>query len=388
MTLIVGRISAGKVYIFGDTKLTFQHKQNANPFVEGCLKQYIVNDQLAIAFAGVKEHFEDVCSDFLKCCNAQEIVDIAIKTQKHGLDYELMIADAKYDKLRFVKEACIEKSAAGYIGDSDAFNSFQGYFHSAQGESFPEPEIGRAYFQVLQLPEPVDSEKTYLKLFQSLKSVIWDKNIPSVGGVIVPLCTHKGIFRYMGYADVISDPINISDITEEPTPIEFGTAEHGGYSVEFWDDTPNGGAGMEVGFYFLQGGFGISFPKGIREVRNATIVKAENPAYWVLETRKLLGHGISSGYLSEDHCIRAGEKLLKAEQYEYALFCYELRKDSKSLIERPAVYDRYMAGYATAMFNCGKKADAVNLLQPIVNDSKNNPYCCTMLAKMRDLDVM
>jgi hypothetical protein len=317
--------------------------------------------------------------------NAYEIVDISIKTQANGLDYELMIADSTYHNIRFVKQACLTEAVAGYIGDADAFNQYQSYYHSSKGETSQELEMGRASFQILQLPEPVSQEGIYCKMFQSLKHVVWNKNIPSVGGVIIPLCTHNGAFRYMGYADVISDPINIDDFSEEPKAIEFGTAENGGYSVESWDDSSNEGNGRETGFYFLQGGFGVCFAIGKGGIRNAKIVKAKNPAYWVLETKKLFGHGIGSGYLSEDHCGEAGEEFLRSEQYEDALFCYELRKDAKTLSHRPAIFDRYMSGYATAIFNCGRQQDAIQLLQALVNGGNHLPNCQSMLSKMRSV---
>jgi len=382
MTLIIGRVDAGKMYIVGDTALTFNHRENTNPFVEGCLKQYKVNDQLAVAFAGIREHFEYVLLDILQCKNAQDIISIAIETQVSGLDYELIVADSNYDKIHFIKNAYITESKAGYIGNSDAFNSYQKYFHNSQKLGFLESEAGKAYIQMLQMPEPLDSEGLYPNIFQSLKKVIWDKSIPSVGGVIVPLCTHKGRFQYMAYADVVSDPINIDDFSEKPRAIKFGTAERGGYSVEFWDNSSKEGTGHETGFYFLQGGFGVCFPKGASGIRNAMIVKARTPACWVLETKKLFGHGISSGYLTEDHCGLLGEELLELEKYEDALYCYELRKDSKSLLQRPVVYDRYMAGYATAVYNCGRPLDAVNMLKLLIDDSNKHPCCSSILSKI------
>ena len=75
MTLIIARVDGEKLYMLGDTELTFHNRQQANPFVEGCLKQYLVDDHLAVGFAGVREHFEKVLPEFLGCQTGQDIVD-------------------------------------------------------------------------------------------------------------------------------------------------------------------------------------------------------------------------------------------------------------------------------------------------------------------------
>ncbi len=381
MTLIVGRVSGGKVYILGDTELTFHNKQKVNPFVEGCLKQYLVSDRLAIGFAGVREHFEQVLPALLDCRSGQELVECALNAQAEGLNFDLLVGEVGYEKIRFAKNGALSESEAGYLGSAEAFNAFQTYYHDLSGSRL-EAETGRASIQVLKLPEPVTDGDTYHRLFASFKNVIWDSEATGVGGLIVSLCTDGGRFRYLHYADVTSDPLRIEDFGEEPKTIEFGTAAGGGYSVEFGDDTPYGGEGRNVGLYFLQGGFGVVFPPNENGFRNAQLVRAKNPAFWVLETSKRLGHGISSMYMSEDHCGMVGEELLQAGRYADALRCYELRKDSKSLPDRPKVYDRYVAGYATAMFNCGRPFEAIDMLATHLEKHRQSPYCERMMEKM------
>lgn len=383
MTLVIGRVKNGKIYIFGDTELTFYYKERTNPFVEGCLKQYIVTDKLAVAFSGVKEHFETVCDQLFECRDSNEIVEIALESQSTGLEYNLLIGEVGYAKIRLVRDGKLYEAEAGYIGDSEAFNAFQKFYHASSDSSLSVPELGRGHIKFLRLPEPIFENEIYFRLYQCFKQVIWDNQITGVGGLIVPLCTDKGKFRYINYADVVSDPLKIEEFQDEPKPIKFGTAGGGGYSVEFCDDTPYGGEGREVGYYFLQGGFGVVFPRNEKGFRNAEIIRAKNPAYWVLETNKKLGHGIGSGFLREDHCGIAGEELMRKDRFRDALFCYELRKDSKTLKDRPAVRDRYMVGFATALFNCGKASEAISILQFEIRDNKNSPRCGEMLIKMQ-----
>lgn len=383
MTLIVGRVVDEKIYIFGDSRLTFFNKEPANPFVRGCLKQYIVSDSLAVGFSGVREHFEDSYKQILRCTSSDEIVAVAQSSYIQGKSYDLLVAEVGYDKIKFVKEGQLYEAEAGYVGDSEAFAAFQGNYHARGNSQEQAPELGKAHMQMLRIPEPVaENSDPYHLMYLSLKQTIWNEKVASVGGVIVPLCTDKGSFRYMNYVDIVSDPLEAEDFQEEPKAIEFGTAERGGYAVEFSDDSPHGGQGREIGYYFLQGEFGIFFPENRKGFRDAKLVRAENPAYWVLNTSKILGYGISSGLLTEDHCGIAGEKLLQEEQFEDSLFCYQLREDSETLKDRPKQRDRYFAGYATAMFNCGQTGKAIRLLRTEVKKNKHNTICSTYLNKM------
>jgi hypothetical protein len=178
---------------------------------------------------------------------------------------------------------------------------------------------------------------------------------------------------------------NITEFKDTPKAITFGTAEKGGYSVEFSDDTPYGGQGRNIGYYFLQGGFGVIFQARQSNLKVPQIIRAENPAYWVLETKKLLGHGLGSGYLSADHCGMAGEALLREGKAEDALFCYELRKDDRSLTDNPALQDRYISGYATAMFNCGdinQRISAIRILEQFIETHSIASSCKNVLEKI------
>jgi hypothetical protein len=354
----------------------------AYPFVEGCLKQYIVNDALAIAFAGVQEGFQSVSAKLLSSRSQQEAVEIAHDAQSHGQRFDLLVAEAGRDTLCVVSKGTTSESSVGWIGDASAFAAFQRYYQAPESPSRSEPEVGRACIKFLRLPEPVLDDEPYPRLYDAFKRVVSDSCFPSVGGVVVPLCTDQGRFRYMNYADVTSDPLNLAGFIGAPERIEFGTAMAGGYSVEFLDDAALGGDGKDVGFYFLQGGFGVVFPPDANGLRKAKLVIAPNPAHWVLQTRKFGGHGIASSYMTEDHCGTAGEELLQAGANEDALYCYELRKDSKTLPERPDIHDRYFAGYATAMFNSGDPARAIAMLTDLLQKQSTFGRCREMLFKM------
>ncbi|HDL02086.1 MAG TPA: hypothetical protein ENH23_07620 [candidate division Zixibacteria bacterium] len=382
MSLIVAKVEGDNIYTLGDTELTYFNDIKSNPFIDGCLKQYIIHDKLAIAFAGIREHFGAICEKIFKCKSGDEIAEIAIHYQKNKYDFELLIAEIGYKIIRTVKNGVVQDSTEGYIGSQLAFEKYQEYYHNYNEKDQSGTELGRAAIKLLQLPEPSGDSKTYVKMYHCLKKVIINGNVEGVGGVNIPMCSHKGKFAYMIYGDIVSDVLKPSEFTIEPKPISFGTAEGGAFAVDFEHDEPYGGSGREVGFYFLQGGFGVIFPASQSGLRNAKIIKATTPAHWVLETKKVLGNGVASSFLQADHCGTAGEELLQAERYQDASFIYELRINEKGLKDRP-VYDRYLGGYGTALFNCGHEQEAITMLEQEIEQNPDLNGSKDMLQKMK-----
>ena len=223
-------------------------------------------------------------------------------------------------------------------------------------------------------------------MFSAFKKVILDTGIQSVGGMIIPLCSNKRKFEYLEYSDVISDPIDLEQITNIPKTINFGTAETGAFSIDFSSNITTGGDGKEIGMYFLQGKFGICFPRGKNSFRNAHIIEAETPAFWFLNTNKKLGSSIRAMCMSFDHCGLAGEALLKEKNYKDALYCYEQYSDREKLKHiKPQLIDRYFAGYSVALFNSGKKAEALKVLESEIEINQFSILCKRHYKKMKEL---
>lgn len=124
MSLIVARKFREKFYILGDTELTCVKQEKRNPFIQGCLKQYIISDDLAICFAGVKEHFEDVCKTIFSFKDPLKIASFVKNEQKDGLDFELLIASLHHPNFFIIKNGEITETEAGYLGSFEAFESF------------------------------------------------------------------------------------------------------------------------------------------------------------------------------------------------------------------------------------------------------------------------
>lgn len=381
MSLIVGRADNGKIILLGDSKLTYK-SHNSNPYLEGCLKLYIVNPQLAFGFAGIVEHFKEILPALLNAKDADTLIKAALSSKKDkAFDFDLIVAQAGENELYLLKENQLSRSSVAYIGDKDGFEAYQKAY--TLSEPGTQPEEDRAYISIALQPEPQWNDNQYSRMTSAFNAVLKNEDIKSVDGILVPLCTHKGAFQYMTYVDAISDPFEITKVMNSGKPIDFGTAEHGSFSIELCDTSPHGGSFKDIGFYFLQGGFGVIFPPDSSGLRRPKIVKALNPALWVLNTSKEYGHGVASGYMTPDHCGIAGESLMQELNWKDAFYCYELGKDAKGLKERTAVFDRYMSGYAVSMFNVGQQKDAVALLEDLITENSSLPLCGEYLFKLK-----
>lgn len=382
MSLIIARVVNGNVFMLGDTKLTFENRVTSNPFVDGCLKQYIVSNTLAIAFAGNSAHFCAEISILLSFKKSDEIIAHAINAQKKGADFQLMVTEIGAPHIKTVKGGVLKQSKTGYVGDAVGYSCFQESFHKKSyldQRNFPSNIVN---LRILRIPEPCESEHLYSQLFNSFKCVIWSHDVPTVGGVIVSLCSDNGKFSYMNYADVISDPIKISEYTTSPKAINFGTAESGGYAVEFNENSADGGDGREIGFYFLQGGFGIYFPEDNNRFRYAKVIVAESPAHWNFKTKEIIGTAISSQFITPDHCRIAAEQCISFNNFIDAIKYYEMANLAVLETKQIELIDRFYSGYAYALIRLEYFQRASQLLTSAIVKHGKLLNCINLLVQI------
>ena len=266
--------------------------------------------------------------------------------------YDLIIADLKEAELIFIKDGVLEKQDAGFIGDPTAYNIYQKKYHEFENN----PEHGKVTLTALLLPEQSSTyiQDVYKHMYCSLREVCLNNTVRSVGGIIVPLCSNNNKFTYMYYMDSVLNSLDFQSAQSQPQLITYGSSSDGSCTVEFFGNAKN------PGYYFLQGGFGIVYLKNNFNLFEPKIISAVNPAHWAIETTLLLGEGFKSAFLNVDNCGELGDIFLKKEEYHKAIYCYELKVDDPQLLgDRKKICDRYIAGYATALFNIGeaKKAD-------------------------------
>lgn len=372
MSLVTAKIVGRMIYCVGDTKITYaantqsdaDHVKASNPILDGCIKQYIFNG-LLICFAGDVQSIEEDIQKYRSCLNVDEVVDIAIRRTD---GYDVMVAEASPCRIITIKNREVREVIAGFIGDIDAFEAYQRYYHNPKTASLHQ---GCGTIHIFQIPEPSEGEPhDYLRMYGAMKEVATDKNISSVGGAIVTVATHKGKFQYMQYCDIFTDEVIIPK-PGEPRSIGFGTKEGGGYAVEFSACNENSEVALRPAYFFLQGGFGVVFPEKSNSVSRAQFVKAGNPCQWAIASKAVLGEAVISGYLSLDHCGIEAEKLISKGDYYTALECYRFRLDAaKNGTANRAKLDRYYSGYYVCLFNTNSQMKALSEINELI---ANNP---------------
>lgn len=355
MSLVVGRVVGEQVFLLADTELTYRSDRQ-QPMTEGCLKVYRIQPNLALGFAGDVADFGAYFSRVRNASTAEELLTAGLNAYAAGARFDLLVAEAQPGRLHVLKSGVREVTGAGFVGDAPAYGRYQQYFHEAQTEG--QVVEGRALLGFVRLPEPTHSADDYNLMLHSLARVVGSREFPSVGGLVVPLCTDKGTFTFMNYAAVVSDLLRPEDFAEQPRRIAFGTAEGGGYQFEF---APSRDEPTAIGFYLPPGEFGAVFQPDETGLQRARLLRARTPAHWSVVTQQVLGHEIPSSFCTADHCGSAGEEYLSMGRPEEATFCYRLRNASE-LSERPAVRDRYLHGLATALFQLGRETEASAIL--------------------------
>lgn len=380
MTLVVGVVTNGKTFLVGDTALTLLSGEKSNPITEGCLKQYIVTDTLAVAFAGIREHFQDACPTILGAHSSTALIETVLRLQKSGqFDCDVLVAEAGDEQITIVSNGFCSRTSMGFVGDPDAFEAFA-KFRVGNGTSMPLPPAGQVIFRSVREPAPTGGSSDAFPLYAAMKSVVEQSALTAVGGVPIVLATDEGCFQYLDYIDVLSDPLPL--LTSAPQQINFGTAAQGGFLMDFGTTLPFAGNPKDIGILFPQGKCGIAYAPDSGGFREARFVRAETPVHWILETRKLFGTPVYSSVLSEEHCIVVGESLIDNGQHADAAFCYELRWNSRWLENHPAPLDRYAAGYATALWNLGEPTRAMSIIAKIIETSPVSTACRAVLAKI------
>ena len=363
--------------MLGDTALTY-HNVAANALIRGCLKQYRISDRLAVAFAGEASDFESICEKILNCRDTPGIVETALKCLPKTANRELIICEIGRQDITFIKRGILTTAASGFIGDAPAYGKFQYAFHNPQP---PEYWSTSGQLQMLRIPEPIDDSGLYERLFDALRRVVEDVSIPSVGGMIVPLCTDRVVFRFINY--VGSSIFACEPVGEGWQPTDFGTTDLGGYSYDFGTDEPRGGKGDEIGFFLLQAGFGVVFPANASGFRRAELLRAESPPIWVLNTSKRLGKGIVCSFDSPQHCGIAGERFLEAENFGDALFCYQLGELKRLIKEQEGLADRYVAGHGAALASLGRPQEVIELLDIEIKRTASANRCRQLSDQIR-----
>ena len=375
MTLVVGRAVSGNTYLLSDTALTPSNGGYRNANTQGCIKCYIVHDHLAVAFADSSEAFDDHCGAILSMRTAEEISRYAASLQKGGWPVEVMAATAGASSLLTVKVAKVADSPFGFLGDAGAFDRYQRNLADPNGiYSEIVPNSTRQEF--IRLPEPTTPNDDYGAMWHGLQAVIDDPAFPTVGGVLIPLCTDKGSFRYINYTYIRAPLGDVPKATW--TTLDFGTPENGGYAIDLCTTLD----GREVAIYFLQGSFGVVFPRKASGMRVAQTLRARDPARFVFEAHSAAGNVFGCCFTNAHNWGLLGEELLSQHRYADASFCFDLGASDNILKLNPVLRDRYISSFATALLFSGNPARALAEAQEVVKQHPNEASKCIKVLRV------
>lgn len=93
------------------------------------------------------------------------------------------------------------------------------------------------------------------KMYQAFHCVVSDQAIPTIGGLLFAVVTHKGAFQYAPAASVFYPPQQIPSGVD--TALQFGGPAEGGYAYSIY--CPVQPHVCVVGVYFLQGRCGLLY---------------------------------------------------------------------------------------------------------------------------------
>ncbi len=238
MTLIVARHIENDVYIIGDSKFTENIKsprENPKSYIGG-LKIIILTPGLCIAFAGNVEHarnaiqgiYDTEVNLFDKNCVIDHFLKHHNNSQSSGHPTDFIVAGIceNEEKLsEFIKEVfkisdshVSRENEATYIGDYDAFNSFQEACHKRNAKRNT-PTL--AIFKLGNTERP-NFDYSHKAAAYGMQAVIDDTNISNVDGIYVTVISEENQFKYVQYTQVRGSPTAVNNLPF--SPLTFGGA--------------------------------------------------------------------------------------------------------------------------------------------------------------------
>ena len=270
MSLIIARIEGNNLGIVSDTKLTYPFHETKNfktSPLDGVLKTIILNENLSISFAGEVEYAELALKEINECIQITTVIQVLEKF--HNLSRgktEFLICIGKPElRIYEIKNGEVNQTSMSWIGDKEAFNSFQESMLTTivKSETIKTSPSATSNFRsnqpaitITEMNLTVEvSQKSPLlsKISSAMDKVIENGNIDSVGGFKVSVIYDKGFF-YNCY--IKSYRSNVSMIGYGTHYITHGTASDGSYSINFIGGSSDF---KSVALHVSQGKFGIIY---------------------------------------------------------------------------------------------------------------------------------
>ncbi|MCJ7871492.1 hypothetical protein [Phaeobacter sp. J2-8] len=296
MTFIIGKkFSPGNIRVFSDIKLTGPNGERLPP-KEGTLKIWLPVQDLAIAFAGnveaPKELWSCIKGKFEAGIHWNEILQLTQHIAKNydhggsqGAEFIVSSIRGAGTLAKVTAQEILEDQGSCWIGDIEAFEKFQGKFHSAEGAA------------ISDLAERTD---------WAFAEFISDGGVESAGHFYfsVRVEYHKNGRPYFDYdlrASTMAGlaPVTIELAAGEWTNLALGGAEDGISSVSTVRSLPGEYTG--AGLYFSEGKFGFFFCPTLGV--DALVYKDVDPSQFLQKVSERLGVQVG-GFISSGSGIQ------------------------------------------------------------------------------------
>ena len=232
MTLVVARASRRRVAVVSDTQLT---KHDARePINEGIVKTYMLPGGICVSFSNSPElavsNFIEFASAYPTGASFANTISFFEKASA-TTGNEYLIAFARQGKLAKIVDGRRVPSTARtqWIGDKAAYERFREYEAKAR-KGF---EAGRA-FNAVVFADEIDGSPAS-DLYSTMRHVIADPEIATVGGFAYVLSDRLDMFRQSAYCDMLFNwPEGAPDdfILQYNDQIDFGASgENHSYAI-------------------------------------------------------------------------------------------------------------------------------------------------------------
>jgi hypothetical protein len=257
MTLVVARGEKGRLAIAADTMVS-AHGQSL-PMSGWVLKSICLPGGICVSYSGSPELAAKAFQEFRKRYpqGANHVATVAffeVSSAHTNNDYIVAFADtAKLVTIRDGRRTS-GLSKTHWIGDKDAYERFREYEHHRR-----QHEQGRAVNAAVFADEMAGSPAS--DLYSTMRNVVRDRDVPSVGGLVTVLSNRDIGFRFSAYSDVLLDwPMELDEDQLLRLTDKFdlrASGENDGCSVS--QISPGYYNMNAVAFYILKGRLLVAF---------------------------------------------------------------------------------------------------------------------------------
>ncbi len=257
MTLVVARIIEDRILLISDSRITDPNVLRRSS-LKGALKAVILHRGLCVCFSGNLLIAQDAISKLEVNPNSyfesETIIDQLFQEHRKGdcgADF-LLVTLIPNTSITRIRRGQIERNLnAAWIGDYDAFSSYQQHFHNSLAQN----SCNLLQDQLEQIN--LDVHKIFSKMTDAFISVIENNAHPTVDDFIVHISLGLEGFKYLDSLFAFN-PNKQTIPAGVRTPLIFsGSAAEGGYSHSIM--TPREAGIGAIGVYFFQGSFGALF---------------------------------------------------------------------------------------------------------------------------------